>query len=429
VRKVRDGNTAGRISAGSVREQAQRAREAARRLRNASTLEKNAALLAMADALEADVDKILAANREDVEAAEAKGTSKALIDRLTLNRERVAAAANGLREVAALPDPVGVTVSMARRPNGMEVGRVRVPLGVVAIIYEARPNVTIDAAGLCLKAGNAVILRGGSDAFRSNKAIVDVMRGALQKTSLPEQSIQMVEDTSRASAEELMQLTGLVDVLIPRGGRGLIQSVVQNAKVPVIQTGEGNCHIFVDEDADLEQAVNIVVNAKCQRPGVCNAVETLLVHRAVAEKFLPKVAEELRNRGVTIRGCSEARAVVPWLEAADESDWETEYLDLILAVKVVGSLDEAVEHIERYGTGHSEAILTSNYNNARRFLEAVDAAAVYVNASTRFTDGGQFGLGAEIGISTQKLHARGPMGLEELTTTKYVIYGGGQIRS
>ncbi len=426
---MRDGNTAGRISAGSVREQAQRAREAARRLRNASTLEKNAALLAMADALEADVDKILAANREDVEAAEAKGTSKALIDRLTLNRERVAAAANGLREVAALPDPVGVTVSMARRPNGMEVGRVRVPLGVVAIIYEARPNVTIDAAGLCLKAGNAVILRGGSDAFRSNKAIVDVMRGALQKTSLPEQSIQMVEDTSRASAEELMQLTGLVDVLIPRGGRGLIQSVVQNAKVPVIQTGEGNCHIFVDEDADLEQAVNIVVNAKCQRPGVCNAVETLLVHRAVAEKFLPKVAEELRNRGVTIRGCSEARAVVPWLEAADESDWETEYLDLILAVKVVGSLDEAVEHIERYGTGHSEAILTSNYNNARRFLEAVDAAAVYVNASTRFTDGGQFGLGAEIGISTQKLHARGPMGLEELTTTKYVIYGGGQIRS
>ncbi|HHV93461.1 MAG TPA: glutamate-5-semialdehyde dehydrogenase [Firmicutes bacterium] len=417
------------MSAGSVREQAQRAREAARRLRNASTLEKNAALLAMADALEADVDKILAANREDVEAAEAKGTSKALIDRLTLNRERVAAAANGLREVAALPDPVGVTVSMARRPNGMEVGRVRVPLGVVAIIYEARPNVTIDAAGLCLKAGNAVILRGGSDAFRSNKAIVDVMRGALQKTSLPEQSIQMVEDTSRASAEELMQLTGLVDVLIPRGGRGLIQSVVQNAKVPVIQTGEGNCHIFVDEDADLEQAVNIVVNAKCQRPGVCNAVETLLVHRAVAEKFLPKVAEELRNRGVTIRGCSEARAVVPWLEAADESDWETEYLDLILAVKVVGSLDEAVEHIERYGTGHSEAILTSNYNNARRFLEAVDAAAVYVNASTRFTDGGQFGLGAEIGISTQKLHARGPMGLEELTTTKYVIYGGGQIRS
>ncbi|NLA58364.1 MAG: glutamate-5-semialdehyde dehydrogenase [Firmicutes bacterium] len=417
------------MSGGSVRDQALLAREAARRLRSASTLEKNAALLAMADALEAQSDQILAANREDVEAAKAKGVSKALIDRLTLNRERLTAAAAGLREVAALPDPVGVTVSMARRPNGMEVGRVRVPLGVVAIIYEARPNVTVDAAGLCLKAGNAVILRGGSDAFRANKAIVDAMRSALKDTSLPEASIQMVEDTSRSSAEELMRLTGLVDVLIPRGGRGLIQSVVRNATVPVIETGEGNCHIFVDEDADIKQAVDIVINAKCQRPGVCNAVETLLVHRAVAEKFLPKAAEELKARGVVLRGCDQARAVVPWLEAASEADWETEYLDLILAVKVVDSLEGAVEHIERYGTGHSEAILTNNYSHARRFLEAVDAAAVYVNASTRFTDGQQFGLGAEIGISTQKLHARGPMGLEELTSTKYVIYGSGQVRS
>ncbi len=426
---VRKGDSTGMMSAGSVRDQALMAREAARRLRNTSTLEKNAALLAMADALEAQSDRILAANREDVEAAKAKGISKALIDRLTLNQERLTAAAEGLREVAALPDPVGVTVSMGRRPNGMEVGRVRVPLGVVAIIYEARPNVTVDAAGLCLKAGNAVILRGGSDAFRSNKAIVEAMESALRATSLPEKSIQMVEDTSRASAEELMRLTGLVDVLIPRGGRGLIQSVMENATVPVIETGEGNCHIFVDEDADLKQALDIVVNAKCQRPGVCNAVETLLVHRAAAGEFLPKAAEELKARGVVLRGCAESRALVPWLEAAGEDDWETEYLDLILAIKIVGSLDEAVEHIERYGTGHSEAILTSSYRNARRFLEAVDAAAVYVNASTRFTDGQQFGLGAEIGISTQKLHARGPMGLEELTSTKYVIYGSGQVRS
>jgi glutamate-5-semialdehyde dehydrogenase len=429
VRNVKSVNLAGSGTGGSVREQAVQAKEAARRLRSVSTMEKNAALLAMADALEAQSDKILAANREDVEAAKAKGTSKALIDRLTLNQQRLTAAAEGLREVAALPDPVGVTVSMARRPNGMEVGRVRVPLGVVAIIYEARPNVTIDAAGLCLKAGNAVILRGGSDAFRSNRAIVAAMCSALRETSLPEESIQMVEDTSRSSAEELMRMTGLVDVLIPRGGRGLIQSVLENAAVPVIETGEGNCHIFVDEDADLQQAVDIVVNAKCQRPGVCNAVETLLVHKAVAGEFLPKAAAELKERGVALRGCAESRGIVPWLEAADEADWETEYLDLVLAIKIVAGLDEAVEHIERYGTGHSEAILTGSYTNARRFLEAVDAAAVYVNASTRFTDGQQFGLGAEIGISTQKLHARGPMGLEELTSTKFVIYGSGQIRS
>lgn len=412
----------------NVRNLALAAKKAARRLRSASTLEKDAALRAMAIALEERRDRILSANREDVAAAEAKGISAALIDRLTLDENRLLAAAEGLREVVALPDPIGITVSMSKRPNGLEVGRVRVPLGVIGIIYEARPNVTVDAAGLCLKAGNAVILRGGSEALRSNMAIVTTLREALKSTPLPEDSVQFIEDTDRASVQALMMQTDLVDVLIPRGGRGLIRTVMENATVPVIQTGEGNCHIFVDESADFAQGLEIIINAKCQRPGVCNAMETLLVHRAIAERFLPLAAEELRARGVTLRGCNESQSIVPWIEAATSDDWETEYLDLILAVRVVGGLEEAMDHVEQYGTGHSEAILTRDYINARLFSETIDAAAVFVNASTRFTDGQQFGLGAEIGISTQKLHARGPMGLEELTSTKFVIYGEGQIR-
>ncbi len=411
-----------------VRSQAMAAREAARRLRGASTIEKNDALLAMAAALEEQSEAILVANQKDVAAARTKGISTALIDRLSLDEKRLSLAAEGLREVVALPDPIGAMVSMSKRPNGLEVGKIRVPLGVVGIIYEARPNVTVDAAGLCLKAGNAVILRGGSEALHSNVAIVSTMRDALKKTALPEDSIQLVEGTDRASAQELMRQTGLVDVLIPRGGQGLIRAVMENATVPVIETGEGNCHIFVDESADSHQAREIIINAKCQRPGVCNALETLLVHKEIAEDLLPLVAEDLRTRQVTLRGCSKCQAIVPWLEAASQADWETEYLDLTLAIKIVESIDEAMEHIELYGTGHSEAILTNDYTNAHRFLETVDAAAVYVNASTRFTDGQQFGLGAEIGISTQKLHARGPMGLEELTSTKFVILGSGQTR-
>ncbi|NMB11599.1 MAG: glutamate-5-semialdehyde dehydrogenase [Firmicutes bacterium] len=404
------------------------AREAARRLRSASTVEKNSALLAMATALERSSDDILAANQKDVVAVRAKGLSAALVDRLALDQKRLFAAAEGLREVAALPDPVGAMVSMGRRPNGLEVGKVRVPLGVIGIIYEARPNVTVDAAGLCLKAGNAVILRGGSEALHSNMAIVAAMSEALRSTALPEQAIQLIDNTDRASVQALMRQSGLVDVLIPRGGRGLISTVMENATVPVIQTGEGNCHIFVDKSADLNQARSIIINAKCQRPGVCNALETLLVHREIAEDLLPSVAQDLQAKEVTLKGCSKSQAIVPSLEEATFADWGTEYLDLILAIKVVDSLDEAIGHIEEYGTGHSEAILTNDYTNARRFLEMVDAAAVYVNTSTRFTDGQQFGLGAEIGISTQKLHARGPMGLEELTSTKFIIYGNGQIR-
>lgn len=411
-----------------VRQKALRAREAARQLAVLSTGDKNRALLGMAAALEENREAILAANAEDVSAAKAKGISGALLDRLTLNEKRLRDAAEGLREVAALPDPVGETVSMYRRPNGLEIGKVRVPLGVVGIIYEARPNVTVDAAGLCLKSGNAVILRGGSEAINSNKALVRVMARAVQENGLPGAAIQLIENTDRAAARELMTQTGLVDVLIPRGGAGLIRTVVENATVPVIETGVGNCHTYVDKAADLNMAVEIAENAKCQRPGVCNAMETLLVHKDIAADFLPRVAGVLTARGVELRGCERARQIVPEMKPATEADWETEFLDLILAVRVVDGLQEAIDHITRYGTGHSEAIITNDYTAARRFLAAVDAAAVYVNASTRFTDGQQFGLGAEIGISTQKLHARGPMGLEELTSTKFVIYGSGQIR-
>ncbi|NLN16346.1 MAG: glutamate-5-semialdehyde dehydrogenase [Firmicutes bacterium] len=411
-----------------VRRQAQAAQAAARKVASLSAPQKNAALEAMARALKRRCQEILAANAEDVQSARASGLSSALIDRLTLSEGRVADMVEGLRAVARLPDPVGEVVRAWRVPSGLEVGRVRVPLGVVGIIYEARPNVTADAAALCLKAGNAVILRGGSEAINSNKAIVEALVQGAEETDLPPGAIQLIESTDRQAVAAMMKQRGLIDVLIPRGGAGLIKNVVENSTIPVIETGVGNCHVYVDQDADLDMAERIAINAKCQRPGVCNAMETLLVHREVAEKLLPALAPQLLERGVQIRGCPRTLALVPEAQAAEEADWREEYLDLVLAVKVVDSLDEALDHIARYGTKHSEAIVTRDYSAARRFLREVDAAAVYVNASTRFTDGGQFGLGAEIGISTQKLHARGPMGLEELTTTKFIVYGEGQVR-
>lgn len=411
-----------------VQELAEKARHAARTLARTGTAAKNAALRAMADALEGNAAAMLAANKEDVERAERAGTRSALIDRLTLNEARIKAMADGLRAVAELPDPVGETVSMAKRPNGLEIGQVRVPLGVIGMIYEARPNVTADAAGLCLKAGNAVVLRGGTDALSSNKAIADTLKQALVSVGLPAEAVQLVERPEREAATAMMQASGLIDVLIPRGGPGLIKSVIETATVPVIETGAGNCHTYVDEFADMAQALEIAVNAKVQRPSVCNAMETLLVHEAVAETFLPKVAEALREHGVELRGCERAVTLVPGMKPAVDDDWFEEYLDLVLAVRVVPNLDTALDHIARCGTGHSEAIVSRDYGRIRRFLQEVDAAAVYVNASTRFTDGYEFGLGAEIGISTQKLHARGPMGLHALTSVKHVIYGDGHVR-
>ncbi|MBM7856223.1 glutamate-5-semialdehyde dehydrogenase [Desulfohalotomaculum tongense] len=407
---------------------ARMAKEASRSLAYISTGAKNKALLAMADSLEKKSAEILQANARDMEAAAEKGITGALLDRLRLTEARVAEMANGLREVARLPDPVGEMLSMWRRPNGLEIGQMRVPLGVVGIIYEARPNVTVDAAALCLKAGNAVLLRGGSEAINSNLAIAGIISKAAQDSGLPEGTITILEDTSRSVVNEMMKLNDYIDVLIPRGGAGLIKAVVENATVPVIETGVGNCHVYVDQYADLDKARAVVVNAKCQRPGVCNAAETLLVHKNVAAQFLPGVLEELRSRGVEVRGCSETAKIVQWVKNAGEEDFAAEFLDLIIAVRVVNDLKEALEHIYRYGTKHSESIITENYTAARQFLQRVDAAAVYVNASTRFTDGHQFGFGAEIGISTQKLHARGPMGLKELTTIKYVVYGDGQVR-
>ncbi len=411
-----------------VEQLARRARHASRVLAAASSSVKDAALRRMADALEDGAPAILAANAEDVAAARERGVAGALLDRLALDTRRVRQMADGLRAVAALPDPIGETVSMTRRPNGLEIGQVRVPLGVVGIIYEARPNVTADAAGLCLKSGNAVLLRGGSEALGSNRAIVRVLQDALAATGLPESAVQLVDRPGRGAAQAMMEAVGLIDVLVPRGGRGLIQQVVQTARVPVIETGVGNCHTYVDETADMEQALAIVVNAKTQRPSVCNAVETLLVHEAVAPAFLPQAATALRARGVELRGCPKARAIVPDMVPATEHDWHEEYLDLILAVRVVPDLEAALEHIATYGTQHSEAIVTRDYRRARRFVQAVDAAVVYVNASTRFTDGFEFGLGAELGISTQKLHARGPMGLLALTSIKHVVYGDGHVR-
>jgi glutamate-5-semialdehyde dehydrogenase len=411
-----------------VVEKAKAAQAAAREMGALSTSAKDHALQAMAEALIERQHFVLEANSADVRSARDAGLSEVLIDRLLLSEKRIAGMAAGLRDVANLRDPVGEVIEGWRRPNGLQLMKVRVPLGVVGMIYESRPNVTVDAAGLCLKAGNAVILRGGSEALQSNVALVRVISEAAYGAGLPTGALQLIETADRAAAQQLMRLNEYVDVLIPRGGEGLIRAVVDNATVPVIETGVGNCHVYIDDSADLAMAETIAVNAKCQRPGVCNAAETLLVHTAVADEFLRRVGPALIDQGVELRGCPRTREILPQATPATEDDWRTEYLDLILAVRVVDSFDQAVAHIATYGTRHSEAIVTTDYERAQRFVAAVDAAAVYVNASTRFTDGGEFGLGAEIGISTQKLHARGPMGLRELTTYKYVVYGQGQIR-
>lgn len=404
------------------------ARNAARVLALAGAGRKNEALEAMAQAILARKEEILEANAADVAAGRKNGLRESLIDRLTLTDARIDGMVEGVRQVMALADPIGEVVKETRRPNGLIIGKRRVPLGVIGIIYEARPNVTVDAAVLCLKAGSAVILRGGKEAFRSNKALITVMRDALESVGLPRDCVALVEDTTRQSAHEMMNLTGYLDVLIPRGGAGLIRSVAAEAHVPVIRTGEGVCHVYVHESADLQMAAEIIYNAKCSRPSVCNAAETLLVDRAVARDFLPMAWAFLKQKDTEIRGCPEACAILPQVVPACEEDWDTEYGDYILSVKVVGGYDEALNHIAAHSTGHSEAIVTGDYLTAQRFLDQVDAAAVYVNASTRFTDGFEFGMGAEIGISTQKLHARGPMGLEELTSTKFVVYGTGQVR-
>ncbi len=411
-----------------LREKCAMAKEASRKMGALPSDKKNEVLLKMAQSLIDNMDSILEANGRDVERAKQKRLSSALIDRLTLNSKRVQDMADGLKELINLSDPVGEIDGMWKRPNGLTIGRIRVPLGVVGIIYEARPNVTVDAAGLCIKAGNCVVLRGGSEAIESNKVIVDIISKAAYSAGAPQGCVQLIENTEREVVNQFMKMNEYLDVLIPRGGAGLIKTVVQNATVPVIETGVGNCHTYVDDEADLKMAEEIAFNAKVQRPGVCNAMETLLVNEKIAKEFLPPMVERFKRAGVEIRGCEKTRAICPDVVSATEEDWATEYLDLILAVKVVRDIDEAIEHIYKYGTKHSEAIVTQNYSKAKKFLEQVDAAAVYVNASTRFTDGNQFGFGAEIGISTQKLHARGPMGLKELTTYKYIVLGTGQIR-
>jgi len=411
-----------------VREKALAAREALKAMNRLTTEQKNRALLAMADALIRERDAIIAANREDLRRGEANGTSRSLLDRLKLDESRIAGIADGLRQIVELPDPVGEVLESFERPNGLRIEKVRVPLGVIGMIYEARPNVTVDAAGLCLKTGNTVVLRGGSAAIDSNRRIVEVLRGALASTDVPPDALQLIEDSDRRSVDAMLKLNGLLDVIIPRGGASLIRNVVENATVPVIETGAGICHTFVDESADPEMASRIAFNAKVQRPSVCNAMETLLVHRKFAEAHLDRLLKPMAEAGVELRGCEETRRLFPGALAATDEDYATEYNDYILNVKIVGNLDEALAHIAKFGTKHSECIVTEDRRNAERFLQEVDAAAVYHNASTRFTDGFEFGFGAEIGISTQKLHARGPMGLPALTSTKYRIYGNGQIR-
>lgn len=413
----------------TVIEMGKRAKEASRVLLTADSALKTKALNALADALEANCDYILAENEKDLQAGREAGMTKSLLDRLALTQARVSSMAEGARQVASFQDPVGAVLSGSVMPNGLEVTKVRVPLGVIGIIYEARPNVTADAAALCLKSGNAVILRGGKEAINSNKAVAKVMREAVESAGLPADSIQLIEDTTRQSSIELMGLTEYLDVLIPRGGAGLIKATVENAKVPVIETGTGNCHVYVDEFADLQMASEIVFNAKTSRPSVCNAIETVLVHKSVAEKFLPMMKQELDKMNVEIRGCEETQRILgECVVPATHEDYYKEFLDYILAVKVVSSIDEAIAHIAEHSTGHSECIITESYSNSNKFTAQVDAAAVYVNASTRFTDGGEFGLGAEIGISTQKLHARGPMGINELTSMKFIVKGSGQVR-
>ena len=405
-----------------------KAKEASYILGNLSSKDKNDALYAMADFLIENSKVIIEANKKDLETSRIKGTSESMLDRLALNEARIEGMANGLRQVAALEDPVGEVLGMWTRPNGLQIGKKRVPMGVIGIIYEARPNVTSDAAGLCFKSGNAVILRGGSEAINSNKAIAEALREGLKSVGLVEDAVQLVEDTSREVATEMMKLNDYIDVLIPRGGAGLIKAVVNNATVPVIETGTGNCHIYVDEDCDFEMAKNIIINAKTSRPSVCNAAEKLLINEKIAGKFMPIIFEALRENNVEIRGDESLKALDDSVILASEEEWYNEYLDYTIGVKIIKDIDEAINHINKFGSGHSEAIVTKSYEASQIFLQKVNAAAVYVNASTRFTDGGEFGFGAEIGISTQKLHARGPMGLKELTTNKYIIYGNGQVR-
>ena len=405
-----------------------RAKEAAREAARLGTEEKNRGLVTVAEELVAQTEWLLSENAKDLKEAEARGMKKSLIDRLCLTKERIEGMAEGLRQIAALEDPVGEVLRMWNRPNGLRIGQKRVPLGVVGIIYESRPNVTADAFGLCFKTGNAVILRGGSDAIHSNLAIVHVIKEGLRKERLSQDLILLVENTSRETVKQMMKLHGYIDVLIPRGGAGLIASVVENSTVPVIETGTGNCHIYVDESADLNMAVEIIENAKTQRMGVCNACESLVIHQRVASEVVPMIVQCLKQHQVEIRGDERACRITTEIAEASEEDWGTEYLDAVISMKIVDSLEEAIDHINRYNTGHSESIITKDYANALKFQDEIDAAAVYVNASTRFTDGFEFGFGAEIGISTQKLHARGPMGLTALTTTKYIIFGNGQVR-
>jgi len=405
-----------------------KAKQATGQLANLNTDQKNKVLMLVAELLEKLTDTILKANAIDLEQGKKMGLKGAVVDRLTLSGERIAGIAEGLREIVQLEDPIGEIEEMKKRPNGLLIGKKRVPLGVVGVIYESRPNVTADVAGLCIKTGNVCLLRGGKEAFQSNNAIVKIFHEAIRSCELDPNMVQLVQNTTRESAVAMMKLNDYLDILIPRGGAGLIKTVVQNSTVPVIETGVGNCHVYVDDAADLEKAVAIVYNAKTHRPGVCNAAESLLVHEHVAEEIIPAIGKVLMAGGVEIRGDETTCRLIPEATAAVDEDWATEYLDLVISSKVIGSVEEAVDHINRYGSMHSESIITENYSHAQYFLDRVDAAAVYVNASTRFTDGFEFGYGAEIGISTQKLHARGPMGLKELTTNKYIIYGSGQIR-
>ncbi len=413
----------------TIKQIAQNAQAASRQLGRVSSTAKNDALSQMADELLRNTDLLVRENAKDVTAAKESGISKSMIDRLTLTEGTIKSMAQGLREVAALPDPVGKVTSMWRRPNGLLVGRMRIPLGVIGIIYESRPNVTADAAALCLKSGNAVILRGGSEAINSNLAIASILQGVLQKNSLPAAAIQVIPTISREAVNEMLQLEQYIDLIIPRGGEELIRAVVAQSKIPVIKHYKGVCHIFVDAHADINMATDICLNAKVQRPGVCNAMETLLVHKEIAAGFLPLIAERMKNAGVVLKGCDQTRRILKDIEKATEEDWYAEYLDLILAVRIVDNIDEAIVHIEKYGSLHTESIITTDYTNAQRFLNEVNSSTVMVNASTRFSDGFELGLGAEIGISTTKLHAFGPMGLEELTTTKFIIYGNGQVRT